>query len=34
VLLSSDVRAEKAFPRIGAAILGETGTPQHWERGP
>ena len=33
VLLSNDVRAEKAFPWIVAAILGETGTPWRWEYG-
>ncbi|MBW8831588.1 MAG: beta-lactamase family protein [Burkholderiales bacterium] len=34
VLLSNDVRAEKAFPGIVASILGETGAPWHWEYGP
>lgn len=34
VLLSNDVRAEKAFPWIVATILGETGTPWRWEYGP
>ena len=34
VLLSNDVRAEKVFPGIVAAILGETGTPWNWEYGP
>ncbi|MEP6874652.1 MAG: serine hydrolase domain-containing protein [Burkholderiales bacterium] len=33
VLLSNDVRAEKAFPAIVAAILGETGAPWRWEYG-
>ena len=33
VLLSNDVRAEKAFPGIVASILGETGTPWRWEYG-
>jgi len=33
VLLSNDVRAEKAFPEIVAAILGVTGTPWLWEYG-
>ncbi len=33
VLLSNDVRAEKAFPNIVAAILGETATPWNWEYG-
>lgn len=33
VLLSNDVRAEKAFPRIVASILGETGAPWRWEYG-
>ena len=31
VLLSNDVRAEKAFPGIVTAILGETGAPWRWE---
>lgn len=34
VLLSNDVRAEKAFPGIVSAILGETGAPWKWEYGP
>ena len=34
VLLSNDVRAEKAFPEIVTAILGETGAPWQWEYGP
>lgn len=34
LLLSNDVRAEKAFPGIVAAILGETGAPWQWEYGP
>lgn len=33
LLLSNDVRAEKAFPAIVAAILGDTGTPWQWEYG-
>lgn len=33
LLLSNDVRAEKAFPGIVAAILGETGAPWRWEYG-
>jgi CubicO group peptidase (beta-lactamase class C family) len=33
VLLSNDVRAEKAFPGIVAAIMGETGMPWRWEYG-
>jgi CubicO group peptidase (beta-lactamase class C family) len=33
VLLSNDVRAERAFPGIVTAILGETGTPWRWEYG-
>jgi len=33
VLLSNDVRAEKAFPGIVASILGETGAPWRWEYG-
>ena len=33
VLLANDVRAEKAFPRIVAFVLGETGVPWHWEYG-
>ena len=31
VLLSNDVRAEKAFPRLVDAILGDTGLPWRWE---
>jgi CubicO group peptidase (beta-lactamase class C family) len=31
VLLSNDVRSETAFPRIAAAILGDTGAPWRWE---
>jgi CubicO group peptidase (beta-lactamase class C family) len=34
VLLSNDVRAEKAFPRIVELILGEAGVPWKWEYGP
>ncbi|MCY1076360.1 serine hydrolase domain-containing protein [Archangium lansingense] len=33
VLLSNDVRAEPAFPRLVRAILGETGAPWSWEYG-
>ncbi len=33
VLLSNDVRAEKAFPALVAFILGETGAPWDWEYG-
>ena len=31
VLLSNDVRAERAFPKLVDAILGETGLPWRWE---
>jgi CubicO group peptidase (beta-lactamase class C family) len=31
VLLSNDVRSEKAFPRLVDAILGDTGLPWRWE---
>lgn len=34
VLLGNDVRAERAFPRLVAAILGDTGVPYDWEYGP
>ena len=34
VVLSNDVRAEKAFPRLVDAILGKTGLPWAWEYGP
>ncbi len=34
VILSNDVRAEKAFPGIVKAVLGETGMPWTWEYGP
>jgi CubicO group peptidase (beta-lactamase class C family) len=34
VLLSNDVRAEKAFPAIVQAALGDTGMPWRWEYGP
>ncbi|MEK8033469.1 serine hydrolase domain-containing protein [Ideonella sp. DXS29W] len=33
VLLSNDVRAEKAFPGLVASIVGETGAPWRWEYG-
>lgn len=31
VILANDVRAERAFPRIVRAVLGETGVPYRWE---
>lgn len=31
VLLSNDVRAEAAFPKLVDSILGETGLPWRWE---
>ncbi|MEO7634807.1 MAG: serine hydrolase domain-containing protein [Sphingomicrobium sp.] len=34
VILSNDVRAEKAFPGIVKAVLGDTGMPWTWEYGP
>ena len=34
VVLSNDVRAEKAFPKLVDAILGDTGLPWRWEYGP
>jgi len=34
VLLSNDVRSEKAFPKLVDAILGDTGLPWQWEYGP
>jgi CubicO group peptidase (beta-lactamase class C family) len=34
VLLSNDVRAETAFPKMVDAILGDTGLPWRWEYGP
>lgn len=34
VILANDVRAEKAFPRLVRAALGETGAPWIWEYGP
>jgi CubicO group peptidase (beta-lactamase class C family) len=34
VILSNDVRAEQAFPRLVRFILGETGAPWTWEYGP
>lgn len=34
VLLSNDVRVEKAFPKLVDAILGPTGLPWRWEYGP
>lgn len=34
VILSNDVRAEAAFPRIIRETLGETGLPWEWEYGP
>jgi hypothetical protein len=33
VILSNDVRAEPAFPRLVAFVLGETGAPWTWEHG-
>jgi CubicO group peptidase (beta-lactamase class C family) len=33
VLMSNDVRAERAFPEIVSSILGETGAPWQWEYG-
>jgi CubicO group peptidase (beta-lactamase class C family) len=33
VVLANDVRAEPAFPRIVARLLGDTGTPWAWEYG-
>lgn len=33
VILSNDVRAERAFPRLVRFILGETGAPWDWEYG-
>jgi CubicO group peptidase (beta-lactamase class C family) len=33
VILSNDVRAEKAFPAIVKAVLGDTGVPYEWEYG-
>lgn len=33
VLLGNDVRAERAFPRLVAAILGDVGVPWDWEYG-
>jgi len=33
VLLSNDVRAEAAFPRLVRFVLGETGAPWDWEYG-
>lgn len=34
VILSNDVRAERAFPRLVRAAIGETGAPWTWEYGP
>lgn len=34
VILSNDVRAERAFPRLVRLVLGETGVPWTWEYGP
>lgn len=34
VILSNDVRAERAFPAIVKMLLGETGMPWQWEYGP
>jgi len=33
VILSNDVRAEPAFPRLVAFVLGDTGMPWRWEYG-
>jgi CubicO group peptidase (beta-lactamase class C family) len=33
VILSNDVRAERAFPRLVHLVLGETGVPWRWEYG-
>jgi hypothetical protein len=33
LILSNDVRAEKAFPMLVKAALGETGVPFGWEYG-
>lgn len=33
VILGNDVRAERAFPRLTAFVLGETGVPWTWEYG-
>ncbi|WP_235068206.1 serine hydrolase [Asticcacaulis sp. YBE204] len=33
VILSNDVRAEKAFPRLVKFVLGDTGVPYDWEYG-
>ncbi len=33
VILSNDVRAEAAFPRLVSFVLGETGAPWRWEYG-
>jgi len=33
VILGNDVRAERAFPRLVAFVLGETGVPWRWEYG-
>jgi len=34
VILSNDVRAERAFPGLVRALMGETGAPWAWEYGP
>jgi len=34
VILSNDVRAERAFPYLVRTLLGETGVPYDWEYGP
>lgn len=31
LMMSNDVRAERAFPTLVRAVLGETGVPYHWE---
>lgn len=31
LILSNDVRAERAFPKLVRSVLGETGVPYRWE---
>jgi hypothetical protein len=31
LILSNDVRAERAFPMLVRSVLGETGVPYRWE---
>jgi hypothetical protein len=33
VILSNDVRAERAFPRLVEFAIGDTGAPWRWEYG-